>query len=81
MSTETKNSESAKVGRGVPLSAIALGATADAEPSANPKNIIVRNKAGLTRRARKSELKWFADRGFVPVENQKSVASSQKSEA
>jgi len=29
------------------------------------ERVIVRNKAGLTRRARKSELKWFADRGFV----------------
>ena len=35
----------------------------------NPKNIIVRNaKLGLVRRARKSELKWFADRGFVPLD-------------
>jgi|GEM_PF-6192675 len=34
--------------------------------------IVVRNKAGISRRARKSELKWFADRGFVPEENQKS---------
>jgi hypothetical protein len=34
----------------------------------NSKNIIVRNaKLGLTRRARKSELKWFADRGFMPA--------------
>jgi len=33
----------------------------------NPKSIVVRNAAGLTRRARKSELKWFADRGFSEV--------------
>jgi len=32
----------------------------------NPKNIIVRNAAGQARRARKSELKWFAERGWKP---------------
>jgi hypothetical protein len=52
-------------------------------PDPNPKNILVRSRAcpELSRRARKSELKWFADRGFVPGENQKSAASSQKSES
>jgi hypothetical protein len=35
--------------------------------------IVVRNRAGLTRRARKSELKWFADRGFAPASESEKV--------
>jgi len=46
----------------------------------NPKSIVVRNaKLGLTRRARKSELKWFADRGFTE-ESQKSEVRDQQIE-
>lgn len=45
----------------------------------NPKNIILRNPAfpGQTRRARKNELKWFAERGWKPeVIQNKEAASS-----
>jgi|GEM_PF-7049123 len=37
-------------------------------PDPNPKNIIVRNKLfpNQVRRARKSELKWYAERGWRP---------------
>lgn len=40
----------------------------------DPKNIIVRNAAGQTRRAHKRELKWFADRGWLPVEEVRAAA-------
>ena len=35
----------------------------------NPKNIMLVNPVmpGQTRRARKTELKWFAERGWKPV--------------
>ena len=40
----------------------------NAIPKPEPKDIMLVNKAfpGQTRRARKTELKWFAERGWKP---------------
>ena len=47
----------------------------------NPKNIILRNPKipGQVRRARKSELKWYAQRGWVPEKNVEHVGADPRS--
>lgn len=47
------------------------------EQDPNPKNIILRNPKfpNRVRRARKSELKWYAERGWKPEVERKGVVA------